>query len=152
MESLRAAQSSEAIMTGRRIIRAVLCAGVLEILGGQLDAQGVTGAAVQGTVVGVDSQPLAGATVRVNNPATGERWQAETLADGRFYLDHLSVGGPYTLVVRAIGYTPATQDSINLSLGQRLSSAGSPTQFHRPRHTLPAGLPRSEWSFVRRGS
>jgi hypothetical protein len=89
--------------------------------GGRLAAQGVTGAAVQGMVAGADSTPIADATVLVTNPATGERWRTVTRGDGRFVLDHLSVGGPYSLDVRAIGYSPARRTGIFVALGQRLT-------------------------------
>lgn len=88
---------------------------------GRLLAQGVTGAAVQGTVAGADGRHLADATVLITNPTTGERWQSETGPDGRYAVGHLSVGGPYTIVVRAIGYVPASRTDLHLSLGQRLS-------------------------------
>lgn len=92
-----------------------LCGGL------PLHAQGVTGAAVQGTVAGADSTPVGEATVLVTNSATGERWQALTQANGRFYLEHLSIGGPYRLDVRAVGFRPAERTAISLSLGQRLT-------------------------------
>ena len=89
--------------------------------GARLAAQGVTGAAVRGTVFGADSTPIADATVLVTNLATGERWRTVTRGDGRFVLDHLSVGGPYSINVRAIGYSPARRADILVALGQRLT-------------------------------
>jgi carboxypeptidase family protein/TonB-dependent receptor-like protein len=82
-------------------------------------AQGATGAAVQGTVTRADSTPVADATVLVTNTATGERWQTLTRGRGRFFLEHLSVGGPYRVDVRAIGFEPAERTGILVSLGQR---------------------------------
>ena len=82
-------------------------------------AQGVTGAAVQGRVTGPDSAGLPEATVLVSNTATGERWRTTTTGNGRFFVEHLSVGGPYRVEVEAIGFAPAAQDSLFLSLGER---------------------------------
>lgn len=93
----------------------VLCAP------GRLVGQGPTGAALQGAIVGVDSTPVTDATVLVTNTSTGERWQTLTRGDGRFFLEHLSVGGPYRLDVRAIGFTPADRSGVLLSLGQRVT-------------------------------
>jgi hypothetical protein len=87
-----------------------------------LTAQGTTGAAVQGTVVGADSAPVADATILVTNTATGERWQTHTRANGRFFLEHLSIGGPYRLDVHAIGFAPAERAGLGLSLGQLITS------------------------------
>jgi hypothetical protein len=47
----------------------------------------------------------------------GERWQALTQSNGRFFLEHVSVGGPYRIDVRAVGFEPAWID-------RRLSVAG----------------------------
>jgi hypothetical protein len=88
----------------------------------RLAAQGPTGAAVQGTVTGPESTPIADATVRITNTATGERWQTITRGDGRFFLEHLSIGGPYRFDVRAIGFAPADRTGVFLSLGQRATA------------------------------
>ncbi|HEX5963424.1 MAG TPA: TonB-dependent receptor, partial [Gemmatimonadales bacterium] len=88
----------------------------------QLTAQGATGAAVQGTVAGVGGAPVSDATVLITNTATGERWRTLTRADGGFFLEHLSIGGPYRLDVHAIGFEPARQTGVFLSLGQRVTS------------------------------
>jgi carboxypeptidase family protein len=85
-------------------------------------AQGATGAAVQGMISGADSVPVADATVLITNSATGERWRTHTHTDGRFLLDHLSIGGPYRLEVDAIGFEPAQREGMFLSLGERLTS------------------------------
>jgi hypothetical protein len=86
-----------------------------------LAAQGLTGGAIEGRIVGVDSTPVEQAIVRVANPSNGERWQTTTGARGRYFLDNLSVGGPYRIEVLAVGYEPARQDGIHLGLGQRLT-------------------------------
>jgi hypothetical protein len=83
-------------------------------------AQGLTGAALQGRITGSDSTPIAGATVLATNLANGERWQATTGSGGRFYIEHLSIGGPYTIQARAVGFSPATRSGYYLSLGQRM--------------------------------
>lgn len=106
----------------RAFTRACALAGPWVFLNfGLLQAQSVTGAAVQGTVAAADSSALPNATVSVTNVATGERWQTETRGDGRFFLDHLSLGGPYRVEARAIGFAPVRRDDIFLTLGQRLT-------------------------------
>ncbi len=87
-----------------------------------LHGQAVTGAAIWGSVTGPDSAPIAAAVVLITNTSNGERWQAVSFASGRYYLDNLSVGGPYRIDVRAIGYMPARRDSVVLSLGQRFTA------------------------------
>jgi hypothetical protein len=85
-----------------------------------LTAQGLSGAAVEGRVLDRASTPLEQAVVHVTNTSTGERWQTMTTARGRYFIEYLSVGGPYRIEVSAIGFTPERRDSTFLALGQRL--------------------------------
>ena len=71
-----------------------------------LTAQGLSGAAVEGRVLDRASTPLEQAVVHVTNTSTGERWQTTTSARGRYFIEYLSVGGPYRIDVSAIGFTP----------------------------------------------
>jgi hypothetical protein len=96
----------------------LLIASVSTGLAAALPAQGVTTAALFGTLIG-DSTALEGAVVEVTNTATGERWQTATRARGRFVFEYLSVGGPYVIEARAIGYAPEQGAPILLSLGER---------------------------------
>ena len=89
----------------RIALLAVLC---LAMLASALAAQGVTSAAITGIVAGRDSNAIQEATVTVINTSNGERWQTLTHAGGRYTLDYLTIGGPYTIEVRAIGYCPFT--------------------------------------------
>jgi hypothetical protein len=97
-------------------------------------AQGVATGGVEGRVTGPDSTVLAGATVTVTDSSTGERWQAVTGASGRYALEYLSVGGPYTIEARAIGYLPAGAGGVYLGAGQR----------RRVELVLAAAVPRLE--------
>ena len=85
-----------------------------------LTAQGVTTAAIQGSVVGSDTSPIAGATVRVINTSNGRRWEITTPSSGRYTLEDVAVGGPYRIEVRALGFTPEVRNGIVLALGQRV--------------------------------
>jgi len=95
---------------------------VVAAAAGPVEAQGVTGAAIDGRIFGEDGTPLELAVVEVVNTTNGERWRAKTGARGRYFLEYLSVGGPYRIEVRAIGYQPAQRGSVHLSLGQRLTA------------------------------
>jgi Carboxypeptidase regulatory-like domain/TonB dependent receptor len=89
--------------------------------GGHLEAQGLTGAALQGRILGPDSAAVEDARVSVLNQSNGERWQTSSRTRGRYEFERLSVGGPYLIEVRAVGYAPARQADIYLALGQRLA-------------------------------
>jgi hypothetical protein len=82
-------------------------------------AQGVTTAAIYGVVAGADSAGIADATITVTNTSDGERWQTVTHARGRYSFEYLSIGGPYTVEAKAIGFEPARSADILLSLGER---------------------------------
>jgi Carboxypeptidase regulatory-like domain len=82
-------------------------------------AQGVTTAALYGVIRGSDSAGIGDAVVTLTNSADGGRWRTTTHADGRYVFEYLSVGGPYTIAARAIGYLPAEQTGLMLLLGER---------------------------------
>jgi Carboxypeptidase regulatory-like domain len=68
-----------------------------------LAAQTITSGSVQGSVTAVSGDVVEEATVLATNLATGERWRVQTRSGGRYVLEHLTVGGPYRLEVRALG-------------------------------------------------
>ena len=102
------------------LTRPLAVVGLLAVLASR-DAigQGVTTGALYGVVRGPDSSGISEAVVTVTNLAGGERWRTTTRADGRFAFEYLSVGGPYLVEARAIGFRPARETAITLSLGQR---------------------------------
>lgn len=83
-------------------------------------AQGVTTGAVSGTITTDQNKPLEAAQVTIVNRNTGSRAGAMSRADGRFYIQGLEVGGPYTLSVRRIGYQPRDTAGLYVSLGQNV--------------------------------
>jgi hypothetical protein len=87
-----------------------------------LPGQGVTTAAVQGTVARADGTPIEAAVVQATNTATGQRWQFETRAEGRYFFENVAVGGPYLIEARALGFAPARRSGIRLTLGQRYTA------------------------------
>ena len=68
----------------------------------------------------------------MTNSSNGERWQTTTSARGWYFIEYLSVGGPYRIEVRAVGYEPVRRDSIFLALGQRLTAHFSADTGRRP--------------------
>jgi hypothetical protein len=100
----------------------------------ELLAQATTGADVRGTVADSGGVPIPDATVLSINLSNGERWQTTTDSRGRYYLEHLSVGGPYRFQARAIGFEPAARGELFLSLGQRYRAdfALVPATFQLP--------------------
>ena len=89
-------------------------------LAGPLHAQGVTTGAISGVVTDQSGHAAENAQIQVTNTSTGYTTGALTRSDGHYYVQGLEVGGPYTVAVRLLGYTPETRDSLRLSLGQNL--------------------------------
>ena len=85
-------------------------------------AQGITSAAVQGTITRETGQPVEAALVWVINTTTGGRQQTTTRANGRYDLENVTVGGPYTIEVRSIGFEKASKTGVMLALGQRYNA------------------------------
>jgi hypothetical protein len=80
-------------------------------------AQGITTAAIRGTVRIRDGSEPDGARVSVRNSATGFLVEAE-VRNGRFLVQGLEVGGPYTITLRRIGARIVRRDIGFLSLGE----------------------------------
>jgi hypothetical protein len=95
---------------------AVPCTGPT---GGGVWAQGVTTATIRGTVRIPGPGDADGARARVINRATGFAVESE-VRHGRFLTPGLEVGGPYTVIVRRIGFAPQVRDGVFLTLDQWL--------------------------------
>ena len=122
-----------------------------------LAGQAITTAVVQGTVDGQDSLPVPNAVVEVTNTATGQFWRVETSDAGRYFFGMVTIGGPYRVAVRAIGFGPAARTGVMLSIGQRYTAdfflepasrdparsggagRGQPAGQSRPHRAGPAG-------------
>ena len=84
-----------------------------------LAGQAVTTAIVQGAVDGEDSLPIPNAVVELTNSATGQFWRVETSGAGRYFFATVTIGGPYQVAVRAVGFVPVVRAGIMLNAGQR---------------------------------
>jgi hypothetical protein len=87
------------------------------LAGRQMSAQGVTTGAISGTVSNEQGQGVEGARVQVRNNSNGAVTGTLSRADGRYFIQGLEVGGPYTVTARRIGYAPQTQEGIRVALG-----------------------------------
>ena len=77
----------------------------------------VTTSSMSGKIV--DNQgPLPGATVIATHVPSGTFYGTTTNSEGRYSLQGMRVGGPYTVEVRFVGYTPSKAENISLKLGE----------------------------------
>jgi len=87
--------------------------------GASFMAQGVTTAAIRGTVRAAGGGDAEGAQIHVVNRATGYAVEAD-VRHGIFFVQGLEVGGRYAVLVRRIGSLPQEHGGHFLTLGQRL--------------------------------
>src|SRR5947209_14201614 len=90
----------------RRIVGLIALVVVTLVAPGAL-AQGVTGAAVTGSVKKTNGEPLAGVALQLRNPATGDTFNSQSLPTGKYVIDNVPAGGPYVLTGTAEGFEPA---------------------------------------------
>jgi hypothetical protein len=83
-------------------------AALLTLLPGRLVAQGITTGAIAGRVTTVGGEPLVGAQIVIRNRQTGFSAGTQTREDGRYRVQNLEPGGPYTVTARRIGMEPQT--------------------------------------------
>ena len=101
----------------RRARRALgLASSLLLALAAPAAAQG-TDASIRGVVSDSAGAPLAGATVEVRNAASGFLATVRTSDRGRYTVTQLPLGGPYRVVVRAVGYRTTSREGLTLNIG-----------------------------------
>jgi hypothetical protein len=83
-----------------------------------VSAQSVTSGSISGTVTDETGAPVEAAQVQVRDNATGVVTRGTTREGGRYIIQGLEVGGPYTVTVRRIGFTPVAKEGLRVSLGQ----------------------------------
>lgn len=82
-----------------------------------LSAQ-VTTAGMNGTVTDEAGEPLVGATVIAVHTPSGTQYGAITNQDGRYHMQGMRTGGPYTVTMSYVGYQAVEFTGINLKLGE----------------------------------
>ncbi len=92
------------------LISLMLTAGVAVL------AQGVTTASISGRVSS-GTEGIPGANIVVTHMPSGTTYGSVSLADGRYRIPGMRVGGPYTLKISFVGYKEQVFENIFLSLG-----------------------------------
>ncbi|MDD4439783.1 MAG: TonB-dependent receptor, partial [Tissierellia bacterium] len=80
----------------------------------------VTNSSMSGRVTDVDGAVI-GATVIATHTSSGTTYGTVTNMEGRYNLNGMRVGGPYTVEITYIGYGDNTTEGITLSLGENYS-------------------------------
>ncbi|MEQ1692440.1 MAG: carboxypeptidase regulatory-like domain-containing protein, partial [Gemmatimonas sp.] len=96
----------------------VLALGVMVGSADVAAAQGVTTGAIAGLVADESGKPIDGALIQVENRSNGFKASTLTRENGRYYVQGLEVGGPYTVQVRRLGFAQQSTDGVIVKLGQ----------------------------------
>ncbi len=100
--------------------RAAVAFGFLLAGAGSLQAQGVTTAAIQGTVTTEGTgTAIDAARVELKSMQTGQTFSTNTRSNGRYSFENVTPGPGYQLTIRAIGFLPQVQQGLTLGLGTR---------------------------------
>ena len=97
---------------------AALVMGGIVVPSSIASAQGVTSGAITGVVTDETGAPIESVQIQVTNTATGTQQGAVTREGGRYSIAGLEPGGPYTVVIRRIGFAPITRENVRVPLGQ----------------------------------
>jgi len=82
----------------------------------------VTTSSIVGFVKSDVGTPLEGATITAIHQPSGTKYQTITKKDGNFTIPYARVGGPYSITVEYVGYTPQTLNDVSLILGEPFSA------------------------------
>ncbi|MFS2188626.1 carboxypeptidase regulatory-like domain-containing protein [Mucilaginibacter sp. Mucisp84] len=85
-------------------------------VGGVANAQ-ITTSVLTGKVTDQKGTTLPGVTITVLNTSTGTRYGAQTNGEGRFSVNNINPGGPYTVTATFIGYKKDEKSDLTLQLG-----------------------------------
>jgi outer membrane receptor protein involved in Fe transport len=92
----------------------------LAVMSAQLSWAQVTTSAMNGIITDKSGEGLPGATVIAVHTPTNTQYVAPTNSEGRFNIQGMRVGGPYTVRITFVGYQDASRENLFLSLGQNL--------------------------------
>lgn len=79
----------------------------------------VTNSSISGVVVSEKNEPLTGASVTITYEPTGSVYTLSTKKSGRFDLNNVPPGGPYTIKVTYVGTADFVKNDINIPLGEK---------------------------------
>jgi len=81
----------------------------------------VTTSSLGGIVTNNDGESLIGSTVLAVHMPSGTQYAVTTFDNGRFTIKNMRIGGPYTITVEYLGFTPGVEQNVYLELGQKLN-------------------------------
>ncbi|MBC7398819.1 MAG: TonB-dependent receptor [Mucilaginibacter sp.] len=86
------------------------------LLLGVANAQ-ITTSVLTGRVTDQKGISMPGVSITVLNNSTGTKYASQTNADGRYNIQNMNPGGPYTITATYVGYTKDERTDVTLQLG-----------------------------------
>ncbi|SET76225.1 TonB-dependent receptor [Hymenobacter actinosclerus] len=102
----------------RRHLYASVALVPMALLSAHMSWAQVSTSAMSGIVTDKTGEGLPGATVIAVHTPTNTQYVAPTNSDGRFNIQGMRVGGPYTVRITFVGYQDVTRENLFLTLGQ----------------------------------
>lgn len=84
----------------------------------------VTTSGVSGIVTDNSGEPLVGATVVAVHTPSGSQYGAATNVEGRYTIQGMRSGGPYTITISYVGYQTLETTDLTLRLGETFTLSG----------------------------
>ena len=78
----------------------------------------VTTSSMNGKVADVNGEPVAGAAVVATHTPSGTQYYAVANAEGRYYINGMRAGGPYTVEISCLGYQTVNYTDVTLQLAE----------------------------------
>jgi hypothetical protein len=101
---------------------------------GQIATAQVTTSSMGGVVKSASGEMLTGATITATHLPTGTVYRSISRSEGRYDIQNMNPGGPYTVTATYVGYTQSQQTDVTLALGEEyrldftLAAAGGELQ------------------------
>jgi hypothetical protein len=138
----------------KRILSNTLLLLVLALLAGHHGwAQGTTTSSMTGIITDQKGEALPGATIIAIHTPTNTQYAGPTNAQGRFNIQNMRVGGPYTVRITFVGFQDVTRNNVALTVGQeyRLDAKMSEASTELSAVTVTGTDPRSTLNAERSG-
>ncbi len=99
-------------------LKKLILSTIIGLLCSFLGFSQTTTSSMSGTVKSADGSPLLGATITATHEPTGTVYRTQSLTGGRFDINNMNPGGPYTVDISYINFANDIRKDLNLALGE----------------------------------
>ncbi|MBP5390094.1 MAG: TonB-dependent receptor [Bacteroidales bacterium] len=99
----------------------VFLLAIASVVAGTVASAQVTTASLGGRIVDTKGETIIGVAIIATHVPSGTVYGAVTNADGRYTINGLRAGGPYTIEISSLGYQGQVYNDITLQLGEQFT-------------------------------